>query len=187
VVVTLKFPDWHVGGSTCKVKLALCSLWRHIRERRYITLLILNLGTRWGWVASFTLHLLYPQQKRNRRLDVAHSWSGHFGEERNFLPLLEIETWFLVCPACSLVTYTVTKLYCIYKHWEAGVWEGTWWCSSLRHCVTSRKVVGSIPDGLIGIFCWHNLSGCTVVMVSTRPVTEMSTRGIFWGVKVAGT
>ena len=29
---------------------------------------------------------------------------------------------------------------------------GTRWRSWLRHCATSRKVAGSIPDGVIGIF-----------------------------------
>jgi len=29
---------------------------------------------------------------------------------------------------------------------------GTRWGSWLRHCATSRKVVNSIPDGVIGIF-----------------------------------
>ena len=29
---------------------------------------------------------------------------------------------------------------------------GTRWCSWLRHCNTSRKVAGSIPDGVIEIF-----------------------------------
>jgi len=28
----------------------------------------------------------------------------------------------------------------------------TQWCSWLRHCTTHQKVVGSIPDGVIGIF-----------------------------------
>ena len=27
-----------------------------------------------------------------------------------------------------------------------------WWCSWLRHCITSRKVADSIPDGVIGMF-----------------------------------
>ena len=30
--------------------------------------------------------------------------------------------------------------------------RGTRWRSWLRHCTTSRKVAGSIPDGAIGIF-----------------------------------
>ena len=29
---------------------------------------------------------------------------------------------------------------------------GTWWRSWLRHCATSRKVAGSIPDGVTEIF-----------------------------------
>ena len=29
---------------------------------------------------------------------------------------------------------------------------GTRWRSWLRHCATSRKVAGSIPDGVIGFF-----------------------------------
>jgi hypothetical protein len=30
--------------------------------------------------------------------------------------------------------------------------RGTRWCSWLRHCVTSRKVAGLIPDCVFGIF-----------------------------------
>jgi hypothetical protein len=29
---------------------------------------------------------------------------------------------------------------------------GTQWRTWLRHCATSRKVVGSVPDGVTGIF-----------------------------------
>jgi hypothetical protein len=29
----------------------------------------------------------------------------------------------------------------------------------LKHCATSRKVAGSTPDGVTGIFLWHNPSG----------------------------
>jgi len=38
------------------------------------------------------------------------------------------------------------------------------WRSWLRHCATSRKVAGSIPDGLIGIFDWQNSSGRTMAL-----------------------
>ena len=44
------------------------------------------------------------------------------------------------------------------------------------HYSTSRKVAGSIPDGVIGIFHWHNPSGRTMVLELTQPLTEMSTR-----------
>jgi hypothetical protein len=50
--------------------------------------------------------------------------------------------------------------------------------SWLRHCATSRKVAGSIPDGIIGIFHWHNPSGRTMALGSSQPLAEMSTRDI---------
>jgi hypothetical protein len=40
----------------------------------------------------------------------------------------------------------------------------TQWCSWLRHCATSWKVAGSIPDGVNGIFHWHNTSGRTMAL-----------------------
>jgi hypothetical protein len=63
--------------------------------------------------------------------------------------------------------------------------RGTLWCSWLRHCATSRKVTGSIPDGVDGIFHWHNPSGHTMALGLTQPLIEMSTRNISWGVKAA--
>ena len=51
----------------------------------------------------------------------------------------------------------------------------------LRCCATNRKVAGSIPDGVIGIFYWHNPSDRTMSLGSTQPLTEMSTRRISWG------
>jgi len=51
----------------------------------------------------------------------------------------------------------------------------------LRHCATSRKVAGSIPDGVIELFHRHNPSGRTMALGSTQTLTEMSTRNISWG------
>jgi len=31
---------------------------------------------------------------------------------------------------------------------------GMWWHSWLKHCTTSQKVMGSIPDEVIGFFSW---------------------------------
>jgi hypothetical protein len=58
---------------------------------------------------------------------------------------------------------------------------GTRWRSWLRHCATSRKVAGSIPDGVIGFFHSHNPSGRTMTPGSTQPLKEMSTRNVSWG------
>jgi hypothetical protein len=47
---------------------------------------------------------------------------------------------------------------------------GTRWCSRLRHFPTSRNVAGSIPDGVTGIFHWHNSSRRTVALgVNSAP------------------
>jgi hypothetical protein len=49
---------------------------------------------------------------------------------------------------------------------------GTRWCIWLRHCAKSRKVAGAIPDGVIGIFHWHNPSGPTMALGLTQPLTK---------------
>jgi hypothetical protein len=50
--------------------------------------------------------------------------------------------------------------------------------SAVRHCATSRKVAGSIPDEAIEIFNLPNRSTCTMALESTQPLTEMSTRNL---------
>ena len=62
----------------------------------------------------------------------------------------------------------------------------TRWRSWLRNCATNQRVAGSIPNGVIGIFHWHNPSCRTMTLGLTQPLTEMSTRNIYWGVKAAG-
>jgi hypothetical protein len=58
---------------------------------------------------------------------------------------------------------------------------GTRWRSWLRHCATSWKVAGLIPDGVIGIFHLHNPTCRTMALGLTQSLTEMSTRNIFRG------
>jgi len=61
-----------------------------------------------------------------------------------------------------------------------------WWHSWLRHCAESRKVAGSIPDGVIGIFHWHKSpSDRTMALGSTQPLTEISIKNISWGLRLA--
>ena len=62
-------------------------------------------------------------------------------------------------------------------HYEVGTAVTQW----LRCCATNRKAAGSIPDVVIGIFPWRNPSDHAMALGSTQPVTEMSTRRIFWG------
>ena len=54
------------------------------------------------------------------------------------------------------------------------------WCSLLSHRATSRKVLGSIPDGVTGIFHWHKPSGRIMALGLTQCLTKMNTRNISW-------
>jgi hypothetical protein len=74
-----------------------------------------------------------------------------------------------------LLLSPVSILSFIYKFFICG---GTRWRSWLRHCASSWKAAGSIPDGVIGIFNWHN-PGLWVYSVSTR--------NTFWRIMAAGT
>ena len=58
--------------------------------------------------------------------------------------------------------------------------------SVFRCSLYTTIIAGSIPDGVIGIFHSHNPSGRTMALVSTWPLTEMSTRNISGEVKAAG-
>jgi len=54
--------------------------------------------------------------------------------------------------------------------------------ADIQRTVTGElKKVQKENDGVFAIFQWHNPSGRTMALGSTRPLTEMSTRCIFWG------
>jgi hypothetical protein len=53
------------------------------------------------------------------------------------------------------------------------------WHSWLRYGAASQKIMGSIPDGVFGIFHRYNPSSCTLALGSIESLTEMSTRDIF--------
>jgi len=78
-----------------------------------------------------------------------------------------------------------TSSCCTYRAVEdgTGLFCGTLVRSWLRHCCTSRKFSGSIPDGVMEI------SGRTMALKLTHPLTEMSTRNLSWrtgGIRAAG-
>jgi hypothetical protein len=83
-----------------KVKLSMCHNWapRHVDVfgSAGVAPRILDLGTRWRWVVSFTPRPLYPQGKcpfypLDRRLGGPQSRSWHGSEEENSQPPPEIE------------------------------------------------------------------------------------------------
>ena len=63
---------------------------------------------------------------------------------------------------------------------KAGKWDARW-RSCLRHFATSRKVAGSIRDGVTTNYQWYNPSGRSMALGLTQFLTEMSTRNILWG------
>ena len=99
-----------------------------------------------------------------------HEDSTILTSQRNLVPpslVQKISSILNMKNATSLVMFMMVPLY-----------QTSWY-------PTSRKVAGSIPDGVIGIFHWRNPSGHTMALGSTQPLTEMSTRNISWGVKAA--
>ena len=56
--------------------------------------------------------------------------------------------------ACQIGAYFFFPHHTVW-YYEGGTQARSW----LRHCATSRRVAGSIPDCVTGIFHWHNPSG----------------------------
>jgi hypothetical protein len=53
---------------------------------------ILDIGSIWRLVFSFTLRPFYPKQPFDRRLGPSQSHLGHCGEKKNLLPYRESNT-----------------------------------------------------------------------------------------------
>jgi hypothetical protein len=83
--------------------------------------------------------------------------------------------------ACKTSANIVLCVFQCFRFYMAFEWGPLMVAQRLRYCITSRKVPGSIPDGVIGIVRWHNPSDRTMALGSTQPLTEMSTRSISWG------
>ena len=56
----------------------------------------------------------------------------------------------------------------------------------LRCLATNRKVAGSIPDGVIGIFHWHNPSDRTMDLEVDSASNRNEYQEYFFGVNAAG-
>jgi hypothetical protein len=79
---------------------------------------ILDLGTRWKWVVSFTPRLLYFQGKSpwyplDRRLGEPQSRSGRGGEEKSSQPLPELE-YPIMQPVAQRYTTELSRFF-IYR------------------------------------------------------------------------
>jgi hypothetical protein len=122
---------------------------------------VIDRGSRWSWVDGFlkwcsTLRVTATSIRRIK------GWVG---------PTDGLDAASPVCRLRSPFFYHGL----LHKHCHCRVqWQQhcAYW---LRHCATSRKAAGSIPDEVIEIFHWHNLSGRTMAPGSIQPLKEMST------------
>ena len=95
------------------------------------------------------------------------------------------------CSDCTFGNNSITAIkFCSTKNriesfnveFEVSLWNlGNAVAQWLRCYATNREVAGSIPDAVKGTFHWYNPSDRTMTLWSTQPLTEMSTRSIFWG------
>jgi hypothetical protein len=90
---------------------------------------------------------------------------------------------FTYCLKTVLSSRKVTAFYlCFYSKKNELAWVGgTRWRSDWGTALQTGSSGESIPDGVIGIFHWHNPSGRTMTLGSSQPLIEMSTRNITWG------
>ena len=90
----------------------------------------------------------WPDKSRGERMEDAKVWPETSSNETDI--------W------ASVLCLDITNACLKNKHPRKLTRQRGW----LRHCATSRKVAGSIPDGVNGIFRWHNPSGRTMVRAS---------------------
>jgi len=81
-----------------------------------------------------------------------------------------------------IVVWNINSYFTTIPHYT----QGAQWCSWLRQCATSQKVTSLIPNGVRGVFHWHNPSGCTMALGFDSASNTMSTGNIVWEVKAAG-
>jgi hypothetical protein len=85
--------------------------------------------------------------------------------------------------------YYILNVYCVVGQWMELIWNqyieawDTRWRSWLSHSAASRKFAGSLPYCVTGIYQMRDPSGRTVALWSNQPLTEMSTKNIYWGGK----
>jgi len=109
-------------------------------------------------------------------LPKTNNWLWPLKQHWRVAEYTAIIEWTLIFVNGYKFNITIRIFYTLYN-----TGKGTAVAHWLRCCAINRKVAGSIPDVVIGIFHWHNPSDRTMALGSTQPLTEMSTRSISWG------
>ena len=149
-------------------------------------------------VMSFVTHFLSCPQKVTAALPftLANPDVQVSTNSRHWLALLDrfIRRWiyFVWCKPCRASRIPPTAIIGLNKTYENQnilhvvpltehtnfVCWGAQWRGWFRHCATGRKIAGSIPDCVTGIFHWHKPAGRNMALRSTQPPTETCTRNI---------
>jgi hypothetical protein len=77
------------------------------------------------------------------------------GKRRTFVTSI-----YTVCPSQTIMYFPVKNIDRKNSTEPEIYYKCPWGTRWLRHCVTSREVAGSIPDGVIGIVCWWLQGKC---------------------------
>jgi hypothetical protein len=190
-----------------KVKVPYNRPWRAQRGIRGIASLIRDLGTEMGWVVSTTPQPLYSREDPVPIVQEAGSAPGpvwmctknltptrirspdHPARGQSLYRLSYPSPCFMVHMVNFHKTLKCWTTLCAHLlcqipqtgQWMCKVWTEIWGNSWVRHSVTYWKYMGFIP----GICHCHNHSSRSMALESTQPLTEMSTRNISGGKKVA--
>jgi hypothetical protein len=114
---------------------------------------------------------------------TSSSWNSPLG---NFLPPPTVSSFFdqkyspqhpvLKYPRSTFLPQCQGPSFTPIQNYKGG--GGTRKRSCLRHYATSRKVAGSIPDKVNGIFNWPDPTSRKMALGSTRPIIKTSTRNL---------
>jgi hypothetical protein len=130
-----------------------------------------GIESRWGWDFPHPSRTaLGPTQPpiqwvpdRSRGYQAAGSWCWpHIPSSAEVKERVELYLYSSSGPSWTVLGWPLPLPYLIFK-------------------MCTYVFSGSITDGLIGSFHWHNPSGRTMALESTQPLTKMSTRTISWG------
>ena len=109
---------------------------------------------------------------------------------RSSRPFLMTVQYTVFCRKCNVTTITYYNTKIMSKAWIFPLKifflpapGGMRWHSWLRHCATNRQVAGSVPNGVTGIFYWHNPSGSTMVLGLNQPLKKNEYQEYFLGGK----
>jgi hypothetical protein len=148
------------------------------------TLWVARSGSRINWITNWKgceskgprvkfnyYSWIFQQSLRTLRITLIHDSRSQGWD-------WSLSSWMFIWVCCYLnLAVMVTADFTSYFSICTDLYGGTQW---LRHCATSHKIAGSIPDG-VGICHWHNPSRRTVALGSTQLLTEVSIRNISWG------